>query len=104
MRASRRAGTISVDKYGMSGMPALADAWDSVESDSLPDLFGRESHSLNSGAGAGGTVGAGEVVGAGGAGVRDAGLRDAGLRDAGRRRSAAGAMSSPGRPRRAPMT
>src|SRR5689334_13621923 len=85
MLAARRAGTISVDRYGMSGMSAWGDAGDAVESDSLPNLLGRESLSLNSGAGAEATAGVGEVDGAGG------------------RRSAAGAISSPSRPRRAPM-
>src|SRR5690349_10921568 len=67
MPAARRAGTISVDRYGMSGMSAWANAGDAVESDSLPDLLGRESHSLNSGAGAEDTAGVGEVDGAVGA-------------------------------------
>ena len=43
MRASRSAGTISVDKYGMSGMSALADAWDSVEV-ALYLIYSVESH------------------------------------------------------------
>src|SRR5689334_19399502 len=80
MPSVRKAGTISVDRYGMSEMSAWGDAGDAVESDSLPLLSGRESLSLNPRAGGGG--------GAGGAGGR---------------RSAAGVISSPGRPRRAPM-
>src|ERR1700746_4042244 len=59
MPADRRAGTISVDRYGMSGMSAWGDAGDAGESDSLPRLSGRESLSLNSGAGAGDATGAG---------------------------------------------
>src|ERR1700748_1512217 len=67
MPADRRAGTIRGDKYGISGMFALGDTADPVESDSLPDLLGRESLSLNSRAATGevaGARGAGEVVGA----------------------------------------
>src|SRR5690242_8556655 len=70
--AGRTAGKIRVDKYGISGMSALGDTADPVESDSLPDLLGRESLSLNSRAGTGGV---------------------------GWRISAAGAISSPCRPR-----
>ena len=68
MPAARRAGTISVDRYGMSGMSPWGDAGDAVESDSLPNLLGRESLSLNSRAATGevaGARGAGEVAGAG---------------------------------------
>src|SRR6185312_11750568 len=87
MLAARRAGTISVDRYGMSGMSAWGDAGDAVESDSLPNLLGREPLSLNSRAATGevaGARGAGEVAGAG---CVEAGCVEAG--GAGRRISAA---------------
>src|SRR5262249_44810738 len=54
----------------MSGMSALGDAGDSVERDSLPNLLGRESLSLNSRVGAGGATGAGAAGAGGGRGAR----------------------------------